>query len=66
LIQEYEVNIVVQVNGKKRGLIKCKRDIDEKNIFEMIKKEKNIYKHIEGKEMRKKIFVKNKLINLIV
>ena len=38
----------------KRGLIKCKRDIDEKNIFEMIKKEKNIYKHIEGKEMRKK------------
>ena len=57
LIQEDEINIVVQVNGKKRGLISCKRDIDEKNLFEMIKKEKNIYKHIEGKEMLKKIFV---------
>ena len=66
LIQEDEINIVVQVNGKKRGLIRCKRNIDEKNLFEIIKKEKNIYKHIEGKEMRKKIFVVNKLINLLV
>ena len=66
LIQEDEVNIVVQVNGKKRGLIRCKRNLDEKNLFEIIKKEKNIYKHIEGKEMRKKIFVVNKLINLLV
>ena len=66
LIQEDEINIVVQVNGKKRGLIRCKRNIDEKNLFEIIKKEKNIYKHIEGKETRKKIFVVNKLINLLV
>ncbi len=66
LIQENEVNIVVQVNGKKRGLIRCKRDIDEKNLFEIIKQEKNIYKHLEGKEIRKKIFVLNKLINLLV
>ena len=66
MIQENEVNIVVQVNGKKRGLIRGKRDIDEKNLFEIIKKEKNIYKHIEGKEIRKKIFIVNKLINLLV
>ena len=66
LIQENEVNIVVQINGKKRGLINCKRDMDEKNLFEIIKKEKNIYKHLEGKKIHKKIYVVNKLINLLV
>ena len=30
IIEEF-VNIVVQINGKKRGLIKTKKDIDEKN-----------------------------------
>ena len=66
LIREDEINILVQINGKKRGLIKCKRGISEIDLYESILKEKNIHKHIEGKEVRKKIFVMNKLINILV
>ncbi len=65
LIEEF-TNIVVQINGKKRGLIKAKINSNEEVIFSLIKKEKNIYKYIGKNEIRKKIFIQNKLINIII
>ena len=61
-----EIAFVVQINGKKRGLILSKRDTDQKQLFEMIMKEKNISKYINEKKIQKKIFVPNKLINILV
>ena len=60
------VNIVVQINGKKRGLIKSKIDIEEKQLIDLITKEKYLSKYLENKEIKKKIFIQNKLINIIV
>ena len=61
-----EIAFVVQINGKKRGLILSKRDTDQKQLLEMIMKEKNISKYINEKKIQKKIFVPNKLINILV
>jgi len=61
-----EIKFVVQINGKKRGLILCKRDTDQEKLFEKILKEKNISKYIDKKKIQKKIFVPNKLINILV
>ena len=61
-----EIAFVVQINGKKRGLILSKRNTDQKQLFEMIMKEKNISKYINEKKIQKKIFVPNKLINILV
>ena len=36
LIQEKEIQIVVQINGKKRGIIKTERDMDENIIYNLI------------------------------
>ena len=65
LIEEF-TNIVVQINGKKRGLLKTKINSNEEVIFSLIKKEKNIYKYIGQNEIKKKIFIQNKLINIII
>ena len=61
-----EIAFVVQINGKKRGLILSKRNTDQKQLFEMIMKEKNISKYINEKKIQKKIFVPNKLINILL
>ena len=66
LIEDDEINFVIQVNGKKRGIIKTKKGTDEEILFNKINKEKKISKYFENKEIRKKIFVKDKLINIII
>ena len=66
LLEEHEINIVIQINGKKRGLIKTKKDQSEEQIFTLISGNKNLYKYIENKKIKKNIFIKNKLINIII
>ena len=65
-IKESSINIVIQVNGKKRGLINTKLDLEEVELFKLVKKDQNIYKYIVDKEIKKKIYIKNKLMNLII
>ena len=66
ILHENTVPIVIQINGKKRGLIEAKRDICEVDLLELIFKNKNLEKYLVNKEVRKKIYVKNRLINIIV
>ena len=61
-----EINIVVQINGKKRLLVKSKTDAKEEDIFNEICKNQIIKNHLDGKKILKRIYVKNRLINLIV
>ena len=60
------VELVVQINGKKRGIIKAKKDIDEKMLMNQIKKESKINKNFENKKINKIFFVKNRLINILL
>ena len=39
---------------------------EEKQLIDLITKEKNLSKYLENKEIKKKIFIQNKLINIIV
>ena len=63
---EDEIKFVVQINGKKRALIHAKRDSTEDNLLSEIKKNENLIKYLDNKEISKVIFVKNKLINIII
>ena len=65
LIEE-EINFVVQINGKKRALLKTKRDVDEKQVLSEIKSNPNIEKFLQNKKIIKTIFVSNRLINIIL
>ena len=63
---EENINFVVQINGKKRALLKVKRDIGEKDILNEIQINKETEKLIKNQEIKKTIFVSNRLINIII
>ena len=63
---ESSVLMVIQINGKKRGLIETERDISEMNFIELVKNDDKIKKYFENKPIKRKIFIKNKLLNLII
>ena len=66
ILIEENINYVVQINGKKRGLIETYKDIDEENLIELVLKENALNKYLEGKKIKRKIFIKSKLINFIL
>ncbi len=61
-----DYSIVIQINGKKRGLMDFDDDVKENELIQKIKEDATINKFIENKEIKKSIYIKNKLINLIV
>ena len=66
LLVEEKVKFVIQINGKKRGLITTNRDISENDLIELIYSNQDLKKYIENQEFKKKIFIPNKLINIII
>jgi len=66
LLEQDQVLIVVQVNGKKRGEITIPSDASEDEVKEAAMAEANVRKFIEGKQIRKTILVPGKLLNLVV
>ena len=58
--------IVIQINGKKRNTITITNEINESDLIEKIKEMKLVEKYINNKEIIKTIYVKNKLINIII
>ena len=65
-IVDENIRVVIQINGKKRGLLNLKKNTDQKEILSLIKKDEKLNKYIENKKIKKQIFVKNKIMNLIV
>ena len=65
-LQETETNIVVQINGKKRGLLKTMKNISEQNVLKKIQEDDKLRNFIADKKIKKQIYVKNKIINLII
>ena len=59
-------SIVIQVNGKKREIIQTKMDITEEKLIIELNKNNKINTYLKGKTIIKKIFIPNRLINLII
>ena len=51
---------------KKRGLIETDSDKTEKELLDEIKKDNKLLKYFDNKEIKKNIYIKNKLINIII
>ena len=66
MIKDEKINLVIQINGKKRGLIQTKMDKTENELMKIIREDEKIMKYIENGKIKKSIFIKNKLINLII
>ena len=66
LLVENIIPFVIQINGKKRYVFDVNRNISEEQILKIINQNSNISKFLKNKEIKKKIFIANKLINIIV
>jgi leucyl-tRNA synthetase len=65
LIKKDHFDVVVQINGKKRAIINAINNESEENIFSKSLAIKNIKVILDEKNIIKKIFIKNKLLNIV-
>ena len=66
LLKEKKCIIVVQVDGRKRGILEMPINSDEKTVIKKCKKIDNVSKHIANTKIIKNIYLKNKLVNFII
>jgi len=60
------INIPVQINGKLRGQIQVKIDSEQEEVLNIIKNDPKLKNLLENKTIKKVIFVKNKIINILI
>ena len=65
LIRE-NINIVLQINGKKRAIIVSKKNVEKETLINEIINNTQYNKYLENRKIIKNIYVKDKLINLIL
>ncbi len=58
--------IVIQINGKKRGIIEALKDVEEEDLITKVKTNQELEKFFNDKQIFKTIYIKNKLINIII
>jgi leucyl-tRNA synthetase len=64
--QRPEVEYIIQVNGKLRGKLNLSVGLSEEQIEPLVMNNPAIEKWLEGKTLVKKIYVPDKLVNLVV
>jgi leucyl-tRNA synthetase len=62
---EDNVKFIIQFNGKTRKIITSKKDTTENLLLKMIKEDNKLNGYLNNKDIQKKIFIPNKLINII-
>ena len=60
------ITIAVQVNGKLRGQVAVAADATKDDILAQAKADAKVAAHLDGKEIKKEIYVPSKLVNLVV
>jgi leucyl-tRNA synthetase len=66
LTVEDTVEIAVQVSGKTRSRVTVPRDADQGAVVEAAQRDAAVRRFTEGKEVRKVVYVPNRLLNLVV
>jgi leucyl-tRNA synthetase len=66
LTVEDSVEIAVQVNGKTRSKVHVPRDADEETVTAAVLADPVSRRFLDGKQIRKRILVPNRLLNLVV
>ena len=60
------VTIAIQVNGKLRATVDCALNSDQEQVEQLAKQQEKVKKYLDNAEIKKVIFVKNKLISFVV
>jgi leucyl-tRNA synthetase len=60
-----EITLVVQVNGKVRARISAPTGVTEDEAVALAMADSNVRAHLDGKEIRKRVYVPGKLLNVV-
>lgn len=60
-----EITLVVQINGKVRARIAAPSGIGEEAAMELAMADSNVRAHLDGKEIQKRIYVADRLLNVV-
>ena len=59
------VNVAISVNGKLRATLEVKKDLENEEMEKLALELEAIKRHTEGKQIKKVIVVKNKIVNIV-
>ena len=65
ILLEDNIKFIIQFNGRTRKIIVSKKDTSEDMLLTKIKEDNKLNEYLINKEIKKKIFIPNKLINII-
>lgn len=66
LVKDEEIELVIQVNGKVRDRLRVSADISEEEAKALVFQNEKVAKWFHGKEIKDVVFVKGKLINVVL
>jgi leucyl-tRNA synthetase len=61
-----EITVVIQINGKLRSQIQAARDLPEEKIVAQARLDNKTASYLEGKNIRRVVYVPNKLVNFVI
>ena len=61
-----DVEIAVQINGKLRSRLTVRRGLAEKEVVELALADESVKKYVDGKKVKKVIYIQDRLLNLLV
>lgn len=65
-MEEATMRIVFQVNGKVRGQADVDKSASKEEVIALAKEDPKVLHHLEGKTLRREIYVPGKIVNLVV
>ena len=64
-MQNLLIKVAIQINGKTREIIEAKQNLSEKDLIKLSKNSAKVNNHLQNKNIKKIIFVKNKILNYL-
>jgi len=65
-VEDKNIIIAVQINGKMKGTLQVKRDSREQDVLTLLNKDKKLSGYVLGHKIKKTIFIPNRLINILL
>ena len=66
LLEISEFELVIQINGKLRGKVLVDINLEQSEIEKIAKNVENVSSNLEGKDIKKSIYIKGKIINFVI
>ena len=66
LLENDKINVVIQINGKKRTVLNVNKGIEETKLLEIVKKDKMTSKYLINISIKKIIYIQDRLMNILI